>query len=357
MNTIDKIETVSIIMPIRNESAFIERSLISVFNQDYPRHLLDVIIAEGHSTDDTGEKIARFARRFPDLRLTVVDNPDQHMPAGFNRALMQAGGDAIIMLGGHAEIAPDYVTQCVWILNEHPVTCVGGRMETVANGWLSQAIAIGLSSSFGVGGVAFRTLHAHPREVDTSVFAAYRRRVFEQIGGLDEEMIRNQDDEFNYRLREQGGRILFSPTIRSTYFSRSSLKGLWRQYFQYGFWKVRVLQKHPRQMSLRQFVPPAFVLALFASALIALSSVFRPLPTVFCLLSSVIPLLYLLANLIASLYTACQRGWKYLPLLPLIFAILHLSYGFGFLAGLVNFWNRWGDKTGKTPSYSNETVG
>jgi len=163
---------------------------------------------------------------------------------------------------------------------------------------------------------------------------AWPRRVFEKIGMFDEELVRDQDDEFNYRLRENGGRILLCPKIKSEYTVRSTPKALWKQYYQYGFWKVRVLQKHPRQMSLRQFVPPAFILALLLSVLLAFSSFLRPL----CL---AIPILYLLANLPASIYTAFQAGWQYLPLLPVIFVILHLSYGSGFLVGLFKFSGRW----------------
>jgi hypothetical protein len=138
---------------------------------------------------------------------------------------------------------------------------------------------------------------------------------------------------------------------------RSTPATLWLQYYQYGFWKVRVFQKHPRQMSLRQFIPPLFVLALLVSALLASLSVFRPLSSVLVPLSSVIPLLYLATNLLASIWTAFKRGWRYLPLLPLPFAILHLSYGLGFLVGLVKFWNRWGDRTGKVPVWTNESSG
>ncbi len=210
---------VSIIMPVRNESAFIEMSLGSIFLQDYPSQLLEILIVDGMSTDDTKEKIAKLSQKYPHYPVKIIDNPQQFMPMGFNRGLKNAQGEVIIMMGGHAELAPDYVTQCIKLLNEYPVACVGGAMETVALGQVSQAIAIAMSSSFGVGGVAFRTRPNQVMEVDTVVFAAYRRTVFEEIGFLDEEMIRNQDDEFSYRLRESGRKILFSPTIRSRYYS------------------------------------------------------------------------------------------------------------------------------------------
>jgi GT2 family glycosyltransferase len=272
------------------------------------------------------------------------------MPMGFNLGLKHAQGDIVIMMGGHAELAPDYVSQCVRLLSEHPATCVGGAMETIASGLISETIAVAMSSSFGVGGVSFRTRFSRVMEVDTAVFAAYRRNVFEEIGGLDEEMIRNQDDEFNYRLREYGGKILFSPSIRSLYYSRSNLSSLWKQYYQYGYWKVRVLQKHPRQMSLRHFAPSAFVLGLLGSGLMFFLPVIRSL-------SVVLPLLYLFATLTSSVVASAKRGWKYLLLLPLVFMILHVSYGLGFLIGMVKFWNRWEDKIGKTPVWSGESIG
>jgi hypothetical protein len=208
------------------------------------------------------------------------------------------------------------------------------------------AIAVGMSSPFGVGDVAFRTVAPiELQEVDTVAFGAYKRAAVKACGSMDEQMVRNQDDEYNYRLRGLGRRIFLAPDLHLKYYSRGSFAALWRQYFQYGLWKVRVLQKHARQMSLRQFVPPTFVLGLLFSALLAFVSVLRPI-------SLFVPALYLLANLTASTITASRKGWHYLPYLPLVFAILHLGYGAGFLIGLVKFWNRWGDKQGKTPVLS-----
>jgi hypothetical protein len=165
---------------------------------------------------------------------------------------------------------------------------------------------------------------------------AWKQDVFKKFGMFDEELVRNQDDEFNYRLRERGGKILLSPDIHSQYEVRSRPKALFKQYFQYGFWKVRVLQKHPRQMSVRQFMPPLLVLSLFAALLLAF------VPGIWRILALLPPVTYLIANLAASVYIAARWNWKYLPVLPVVFAILHISYGLGFLAGLVAFRNRWG---------------
>jgi hypothetical protein len=296
------------------------------------------------STDQTRAIIDNFARLYPRLPIQILDNPRGIVPTGMNIALPQAKGEIMIRVDGHCMIAHDYVRQCVDHIQKDGVDGVGGPMETIAETFLARAIAIAMSSQFGVGNSAFRTTSGKSMLVDTVPFPAYTREIIERAGPYDEELVRNQDDEYNYRIRELGGQILLAEDVRSAYFSRSSLRSLWRQYFQYGYWKVRVLQKHPRQMSPRQFVPPLFVVRLLGSAILALAPVFRPI-------SIAIPALYILTNLLAAMYTAAKRGWQYLPLLPFTFAILHLSYGLGFLAGLVKFWNRWGDKQGKTPTF------
>jgi hypothetical protein len=171
----------------------------------------------------------------------------------------------------------------------------------------------------------------------------WKKDVFERVGLFDEELVRDQDDEFNYRLREKGARILLCPDIRSVYETRSSPRSLWRQYFQYGFWKVRVMQKHPAQMSPRHFIPPSFV-----AALIVLAGLAALLSSAGLLLAAVLGV-YALATVAASAFTAARCGVGLLAYLPLVFAILHIGYGAGFLAGLVRFASRWGDREGQAP--------
>lgn len=350
---------VTLILPIRNESAYIERCLNAILAQDYPADRMEILIADGMSTDDTRDNIRAIlaSAPLPPSSVHILDNPGGIVPTGMNIALCQARSDIIIRVDGHCVIAPDYVSNCVKHLQNDGVDGVGGSMESIGETSIAKGIAIGMSSPFGVGNSAFRTVSGRDMLADTVPFPAYTRTIIERAGLYDEELVRNQDDEYNYRIRELGGRILLAEDVRSTYFSRASLKGLWRQYFQYGYWKVRVLQKHPRQMSPRQYVPPLFVLALVISALLALLSALGLLSSVYGRLSSIIPLFYLSANLLASFYTASKHGWKYAFFLPLVFAILHLSYGLGFVTGLLKFWNRWGDKIGRTPSFSNETSG
>lgn len=330
---------VSVILPIRNEEKAIQRTLNSVIAQDYPRDRLEILVADGMSDDATRSLVSDYAAR--DQRIRIVDNPGRIMVTGFNTALGFSRGEIIIMAGGHTELARDYVHNCVRLLAQGPAECVGGPIETVPNSPEASAIALAMSSPFGVGGVAFRSAAGNARYVDTVAFGAYTRRVIERAGPLDEEMVRNQDDEYNYRLRKLGAKILLSPSVRSRYYSRSTLRALWRQYFQYGFWKVRVLQKHPGQMQPRQFVPPLFVASCLISLLLA---PFAKLGLWLCA-AALGP--YLIANLGWSIVTARKSNWRLLPLLFLTFATLHISYGLGFLLGISRFWNRWSFHAGE----------
>jgi succinoglycan biosynthesis protein ExoA len=329
---------ISVVMPVRNEAEFIARSLGSVLAQDYPPDRYEVLVADGRSTDKTREIVASLAGEAPEVRL--VDNPGGIVPTGFNAALRVARGTFIVRVDGHTEIERDYVRQCVEEIERTGADNVGGRMTAESKGLSGRAIAMATSSPFGVGGARFH--YSKSEEwVDTVYLGAWRRSTFDRMGGLDEEFVRNQDDEFNYRLRAAGGRILLSPKIRSHYWSRSSWAALWRQYWQYGFWKVRVLQKHPWQMKPRQFIPPLFVAFLLASALAAPVSGWARIGLL------AITAAYTIANFTASVSTGRGASFAVVLLLPVAFATLHLSYGSGFLTGLIRFASRW---RGRGPS-------
>ena len=328
-------------MPVRNEERYIARSLESILAQDYPRDRIEVIVADGQSTDGTRDILGGFSGRCSYIQ--IVENPARIVSTGLNAGIKVARGSILVRVDGHCEIAPDYVNQCVAHLLQHDIAGVGGPMKTIGETYCAEAIAVGMSSRFGVGDSAFRTSGDRPAFVDTVAFPAYRREVVANAGLFDEELIRNQDDEYNYRLREMGGRILLTPLIQSRYYSRSSLGPLWRQFLQYGFWKVRVMQKHPRQMRARQFIPPLFVIGVIGS--VAVDLLFPTGPSLALLVAGS----YLLVNLIASFWAASKTKLRYLPLLPLVFGAMHLGYGVGFLVGLAKFRGRWGDRTGLVP--------
>ena len=318
---------VSVVMPVRNEADFIAKSLGAVLDQDYPHHRLEVIVADGMSADQT-RTIVHMASSDIDVPVTVVDNPGRIAPTGLNAALKLARGDIVVRVDGHCRIAPDYVSRCVAHLLSTGVDGVGGPIRTISDTTTGQAIAAAMSSKFGVGGSAFRTGVRENRLVDTIAFPAYTRSALAMAGPFNEELVRNQDDEYNSRLRKLGGRLLLATDVRSDYYSRATLRSLWRQYFQYGFYKVRILQTYPRQMQPRQFVPLALVLALIATPFAFYSGGAMRVS------ASAIVITYAGAIMVMSIAISRVRGWQLWPSLAAAFPILHLSYGFGFLVGL-----------------------
>jgi succinoglycan biosynthesis protein ExoA len=328
---------VSVLMPVRNEAAFIARSVGAVLAQDYPHDRMEVIVADGMSKDHTRAIVEGLAAT--DGRLRLIDNHEGIVATGLNRAMGVARGDVIVRVDGHCEIASDYVSRCVAHLESGRAEGVGGPLETIGQTPLASAIAAAMSSRFGVGGSAFRTVRDRSMLTDTVAFPGYTRAVMTRTGPFDEELVRNQDDEYNYRLRKMGGRILLANDIRARYYSRSSLRSLWRQYLQYGYWKVRVLQKHPRQMQPRQFVPTLFVAAVCGSLLDALRG---PAGVIG---ASALLAIYAAAIVIASASTSRQQHVTAWWLLPPAFATLHFAYGTGMLIGFVKFAPRWRERS------------
>ena len=329
---------VSILIPIRNEAAYIDRCMDLVRSQDYDRNNFEILVADGMSNDGTRDKLK--AHKINDSRVKVFDNPGKIVATGLNILTQHARGEILIRVDGHCVIAPDYVSNCVRHIQSEGVDAVGGPMCSVGEDTISQAIALAMSARFGVGYSCFRTESDQTKLVDTVPFPAYTRAIIEKVGPYDEEMVRNQDDEYNYRIRKAGGRILLAADVRSIYYSRGSLKKLWHQYYKYGFYKVRVLQKLPAQMRPRQFVPLLFMLALMVAVLLSLAA-----PWGWLALAGILGV-YLITNFVVSFALAFTEGWQYFGWLPLAFATLHVSYGIGFLVGLFKFWNRWGDRQG-----------
>ncbi|MEX2541113.1 MAG: glycosyltransferase family 2 protein [Trueperaceae bacterium] len=251
---------VSVIMPVYNEADHIEVAVRSVLDNDLAPERLEVLVVDGMSTDGTREIVCELAKEHPRVRL--VDNREKTVPYALNRGLGVATGEVIIRVDGHATVAPDFVRSCLAELDAHPECgCVGGPIENVNVNETARAISLAMSSPFGVGNARFR-LGDYEGYVDTLAFGAYRREVFDRVGRFDELLTRNQDDEFNYRLARAGIRIWLSPRIRSRYVVRSSFAKLFRQYYQYGYWKVYVNRKHGAVTSLRQLVPVVFMVAL-----------------------------------------------------------------------------------------------
>lgn len=327
--------SISVIMPVRNEGAMIDVSLGSVIRQDYPADKVQVLVADGRSDDDTRDRIQRLKQKFQDAQVQILDNAGLSASAGFNLGLKQATAELIVRVDGHCELPQGYLRRCARMIQERDAICVGGCVETIGQTVVARTIAKAQSSKFGVGGVSFRVGAAGARSVDTLAFGAYRRRAFEQYGGYDPELIRNQDDEFNFRLTQSGETIWMDPELVTKYFSRASFKKLWWQYFEYGLYKVRVIQKRRAIPSPRHLVPAVFVASVVSCAILGIS--------VGNMVIALLPLLpYTLVNVLVSAHAA-RGNLRQFVLLPLAFAILHTAYGCGFIFGLWRWRKHWGD--------------
>jgi succinoglycan biosynthesis protein ExoA len=315
-------------MACRNECRAIEECLHSIFQQDYPPERFEVLLADGMSEDGTRSLLEQKFLGEP--RLRIIDNPQRIVSTGLNAAIRNAHGSIIIRMDAHTRYSIDYVRQCVDVLLETGADNVGGPARTESHGLIQKSIAAAYHSPFAVGGARFHNPNFEGY-VDTVTYGCWPREVFQLFGFFDEELVRNQDDEFNLRLTRRGGKIYQSPRIRSWYFPRKSLVELFLQYKQYGYWKVRVIQKHRLPASFRHVVPGVFVASLVLMPLFSLAW----FPFLYGWAGMI--LLYLLLVLIASVATSAQNGWDLLFILAIVFPCYHLSYGWGFLRGLFDF--------------------
>jgi succinoglycan biosynthesis protein ExoA len=287
---------VSVIVPMRNEERYIGGCLRGLAAQDYPRDRFEVLVVDGDSTDGSRRVVEEIARE-TGLHVRLLSNRRRSTPCGLNVGIAQARGEIIARVDAHAQAEPSFLAESVAALRESGADVVGGPIRSAGAGLVGGAIALAMSSPFGVGNAAFR----YSREeqfTDTVPFPAYRRSVFDRIGPFAEDIEWGEDDEFHYRLGDAGGRILLTPRIASTYFTRSSLASVARQYFRYGRVKVEVLRRHPRRMRVRQLVPGAFVLGL------AITGSLATLRGRFMLPLATLAGVYALASLAASLRAA-----------------------------------------------------
>jgi glycosyltransferase involved in cell wall biosynthesis len=318
----DTVPFVSVLVPMRNEEHHLARCLDSILQTDYSKQKMEIIVIDGKSTDGSVAIVKSYSKKYPFIQL--LDNHQQIQAAALNLGLDQARGQIIIRMDAHTVYAPDYIRQCVFALENTGAASVGGQQKAVGSGYLSNAIGVAFSSPFAAGDAKYRYSDIE-QWVDTVYLGAWRARTLRDLGGFNEKWAINEDYELNYRLRKSGGKILLSPKIKCYYYVRGSLSNLAKQYLRYGFWKVKTLSIHPDSLRWRQLACPTFITALvFSVALIPVWPIY----------SMIVPAAYILANVTASLWEAVRRGFRYLPLLPVIFTTMHLAWGTGFWAGL-----------------------
>lgn len=324
--------TASIIVPCYNEQATIRLLLEAIYAQTFPRHEIEVIIVDGMSTDGTRQAINDYHSTHPDLQINVIDNPQRTIPSGLNLAIEAARGEFIIRMDAHSKPYPDYVERCVTALRSRLGDNVGGvwEIQPGGTGWLAGSIAIAAAHPLGVGDAHYR-LGGKPQSVDTVPFGSFSRKFALQIGLFDESLLTNEDYEFNVRIRQSGGIVWFDPDIRSIYYSRAEITALARQYFRYGYWKGKMLQRYPETLRWRQILPPVFLLSLI---LLGLGAVFFPLLRWLFVLEAGV---YTLILLVIGLQLALNKGEMYLIIgFPLSVATMHLTWGSALLWSLIH---------------------
>ena len=318
---------ISVILPVRNEERYIENCVASIFDQDYPVDKMEVLFVDGCSEDRTVELLRTMQRQHPQIR--VLHNPNRTVPYAMNIGIRESKAPVIVRLDAHAEYPADYIRLSVETLLERDCENAGGIFDTRGRGFMGEAIAAMLKTPFGVGNASYR-LTDQEGYVDTVPFGCFRRELFERIGGFDERLTRNQDNELNFRIRKTGGKIWLNPKIRVLYYCRDTIRGIMRMGYMNGKWNVITMALVPGSMGVRHFVPLAFVLCTIAG--LAGTLLGNPvIAGLFALMWGA----YLLLDGFYAWTIAGEKGLRFLPVELILFPAFHFAYGTGSLAGLM----------------------
>ncbi|MEO8231615.1 MAG: glycosyltransferase family 2 protein [Ignavibacteriota bacterium] len=319
---------ISFIVPCRNESKYIVKTINSILSQDMIGSDFEIIIVDGISDDGTREKLKEL--ELQDSRIVIIDNEKKVTPVALNLGVKKAKGDYILILGAHASIAADYAYNCIKILESHvDASCAGGPIISIGESNLGKAIAVAMSSTLGVGNAKHRFPN-YEGFAEMACFPVYKKEVFEQIGLFDEQLVRNQDDDFSFRLRLKGGKIFISPKAKSFYVVRDSLPKLFKQYSQYGYWRVALLKKHKLPIAMRQQIPFLFFSSVIL--LILLGIILQKM-----VVGIILPVVYFITLIIFSLKIFIFEKKYFAYWLPVVIPVLHFSYAYGFFQGILKF--------------------
>lgn len=323
--------SISIIIACRNEEKFISKCIDSIIRQGYPKNKLEVLVVDGTSTDKTREVVKEYIPFHPFIRL--LENPRKVTPSAMNIGIRNSKGDVIIFVNAHSILDKSFLEYNIDYLNRTNADAVGGMLHAIheTSSLVAQAIPLATDSFFGAGGKRYRSRLKEGFVKDTLPYCAYRREVIDKIGWIDEELIRDQDEEFNYRILKKGGKIYYTPHIKSYLFIRPSLKKLWKQHFQYGYFKPLVAQKVGGLLTWRQTIPSLFVGSLILAGILSFFTRYAWWGFLFILGS------YIATNIFFSSLLSVKEGLKLFLLIAASFATLHFSYGIGYIKGIFDF--------------------
>lgn len=319
----------SVVCPVYNEEKYIQLCIESILKQDYPKDDLEIIFVDGMSNDKTRDIIESYAQKWQFIKL--LDNPQKTVPYAMNDGIKASKGDVIIRLDGHVEYPANYFSALVANLRKLGADNVGALCETLPCGPSAKEYAIAevLSSPFGMGNSYFRIGCNEVRQVDTVPFGCFRREVFDKVGLYDVELVRNQDDELNGRIINNGGKIYLIPSIVTKYYARDKISKVRTMFYQYGLYKPLVSKKLGAPATIRQFFPLAFVVGLVLGGMLSCFN------RVVAYLYASVLVLYLLLAYAFTLKSIAKTGkWGQIIYQPLFFFIVHASYGWGYFIGI-----------------------
>ena len=321
---------ISVVLPIRNEAQYIRSCIDNLLKQDYPADKVEILIVDGRSADNTRAIVQAIIQEHPDRAIKLLDNPQQIVPPALNVGVQAARGEFIIRMDGHTVPDRTYITACVDALQKTGAANVGGLIRPVGNSRFGRAVALAQSEPIGAGGAKFHYAQ-EPQFVDTVYMGAFRKDIFSKAGLFDESMIRNQDYEMNVRIRKAGGSIYLDPAIKSSYTPRNTPRKLWKQYFEYGWWRVQTMRRHPDSWRWRQVIPPAFVGTFM---LLFVLSFFLPWARLL-FTAQAVPYLLALVYATFKVRDQVQDGLELLYF-PVAVIILHFSWGLGFILNILS---------------------
>lgn len=315
----------SIVIPTYNEQDNITNCLDSIFKQNYDKSLVDVVIVDGQSSDKTISKIKEYQQKFSNISL--LKNPVRKTPTSLNIGIKQAKGEIIVILGAHASLDSDFIYFNNKYLIEKDLKVTGGTQINIGFSFVQKAIALAMENPFGMGSAPYRWSKKE-QFVDTVVYAAYKRELFDEIGYFEENFAISEDAELNWRIRKAGHKIFFSPDIKSYYHPRKTIAKFIQQMFRYGILRVHMFKKHKSAVKITHIIPPAFVITIITLFVLTLTSVLHPFFFTAVLVS------YFLVNLFSVLLKISKENLKFIPIVSFLIFLLHFSWGLGFLVGL-----------------------
>lgn len=318
---------ITAIIPCRNEEKYIAQCLKSLLEQKDVNDKMEILVVDGMSTDSTRAIVEKILKQYSQVKL--LDNLSLYTPHALNIGIKSAKGVFVAILGAHAKYAKDYLANSLELIIEHPeVSCVGGPITCLGKTSFGKATALAMSSRIGVGN-AYHRFPNYYGYAEGACFPVFRKEVFSEVGLYDENLVRNQDDEFNLRLRKHGLKVYLSPKVKSQYYVRESPQKLFTQYFDYGIWRAVVIKKHKLPASFRQLVPSVFI---FTILICFITGLFMQGPWLY--LSFFTPFLYSLFLIVATIRISFIHGWELAKFFPIAVSILHISYGLGLIRGM-----------------------